>query len=101
MNRWGYLENCAMDLDRSVSTTHTGIPCSPRLLTSPRPTKLPPKTMAPARFVVWADRMLLVLRSSSARDCRRHAWAGIGRSGDESQRRPQGPLSDNAGHIEA
>ena len=46
-----YRENCAIDFDRSASITQTGMPREPRLLTIPKPTKFPPNTMAPGRFL--------------------------------------------------
>ena len=39
----------AIDFFRSVSITHVGTPRRPKLLTRPRPTKLPPRTIAPGR----------------------------------------------------
>jgi hypothetical protein len=50
-NRVVYRENCAIDLDRSASKTQVGIPCAPRLLAIPNPTKFPPRTIAPGRFL--------------------------------------------------
>src|SRR5580700_5566292 len=111
MKRLVYREYCAMDLERSVSISHTGMPREPRLRTIPRPKKFPPSTMAPGTLPplnssdevrVKANPWARLARSSLRRflnDSRRHARPGVGRAGHESQCGPKSLFRDHAGHI--
>ena len=68
-----YLENWAIDCDRAGSNTHVGIPRAPRLLTSPNPIKLPPRTIAPGEFGPRSDRVavMFIVAFSGSRDAQR------------------------------